>query len=317
MTGVIDHLTSQSLADTQRDELPVVTRLPLGLRVINLIAILLPLAGLILAMVLVWGRGFSWLELGVFVGMYLISGFGVTIGFHRLFTHKSFETSRVMQAILAIAGSMAVEGSVLQWVATHRCHHQHSDAEDDPHSPHVFGRGFINMFRGLWQAHMGWLFTPSKDNLKRYIADFRNDRLIRTMSALFPVWVLVGMLVPAAVVGLVTMTWSGAFMGLLWGGLVRMFFVHHITWSINSVCHIWGSRPFESHDESRNNFIFGVLAFGEGWHNNHHAFPTSARHGLKWWQIDVSYIVIRLMSWVGLVWHVRTPAPQRMAAKAR
>ena len=162
---------------------------------------------------------------------------------------------------------------------------------------------------------MGWVFEPDRQGLKRYVSDFSADRMVRTISALFPLWVAVGLVIPTAIGGIVSHSWSGALLGLLWGGLVRIFFVHHITWSINSVCHIWGTRPFRCHDESRNNAIFGILAFGEGWHNNHHAFPTSARHGLRWWQIDTSYLIIRFMSWTGLAWNVRTPSKDRIAAK--
>ena len=291
------------------------SKLPLGHRIVNLIAILVPPCGLILAMALAWGWGFDWLHLGLFLGMYIISGLGITIGYHRFFAHRAFQTSRLVQAILGVFGSMAVEGSILQWVATHRLHHQHSDKDDDPHSPHLHGQGFLNMTRGLWRAHIGWIFEPCYSRLWEYVPDLRADRLIRVLSALFPLWVGVGLLVPMLIAGIITQSWTGALLGLIWGGLVRVFIVHHITWSINSVCHIWGARPFRTHDESRNNPIFGVLAFGEGWHNNHHAFPTSARHGLRWWQIDISYLIIASMARVGLVWNVRVPAPARIASK--
>ena len=289
--------------------------MPQWQRVLTLIFILLPVVGLLGAMVHAWGWGFSWLELGLFLGMYLATGLGITVGYHRLFTHRAFDTNRAVQATLAILGSMAVEGPLLRWVANHRKHHQHSDQPGDPHSPHLHGGGFVNMLEGLWEAHVGWVFQPAARGLHRYIADFRSDRFLRTISALFPLWVALGLLIPAGLAGLITRSWSGALMGFVWGGLVRIFFVHHVTWSINSVCHIWGSRPFKSHDHSRNNPIFGVLAFGEGWHNNHHAFPTSARHGLRWWQFDASYLVIRAMSWIGLAWNVRVPTRDRIAAK--
>ncbi len=292
-------------------------RMPLSFRITALIVILVPLAGLMGAIALVWGRGFEWLELALLAGMYAATGLGVTIGFHRFFAHRSFETSRTVQAILAVLGSMSVEGSLLRWVATHRCHHQHSDGEDDPHSPHRHGGGFVNMARGLWRAHVGWIFEPLHEGLNRYVSDLRADRMARALSALFPVWVGLGLLIPGALGGVISGSWSGALLGVLWGGLVRIFFVHHLTWSINSVCHIWGAQPFHCHDQSRNNAIFGVLAFGEGWHNNHHAFPASARHGLKWWQFDLSYLVIRLMAGLGLAWNVRVPSAERLAAKAR
>jgi stearoyl-CoA desaturase (delta-9 desaturase) len=173
------------------------------------------------------------------------------------------------------------------------------------------------MTRGLWRAHVGWMFEPFDANLRRYAADLSTDRLVSCLSMLFPLWVLLGLLIPGTVAGLVTGSWTGFLLGMLWGGLVRIFLVHHVTWSINSVCHIWGTRPFRSHDESRNNAIFGVLAFGEGWHNNHHAFPTSARHGLRWWEVDVSYAIIWLMAKLRLAWDVRVPGSARIAAKLK
>jgi stearoyl-CoA desaturase (delta-9 desaturase) len=288
---------------------------PLQVRIVNLIGVVLPFLGLVVAISLLWGVAFNWIYLVLLFVMYLISGLGITIGYHRYFTHKSFQTSRFVQALLAISGSMAFEGSVLQWAAVHRSHHQHSDDEHDPHSPHTHGAGVWNAIRGMWHAHMGWLFRSRTISLQKYVVDLKKDRLITTMSALFPLWALLGLAIPAVIGGLVTMSWMGALLGFIWGGLVRVFFVHHVTWSINSVCHIWGTRPFNSHDESRNNPIFGVLGLGEGWHNNHHAFPTSARHGLRWWQLDISYIIIRALSWVGIVWDVRVPSPARVAAK--
>jgi stearoyl-CoA desaturase (delta-9 desaturase) len=209
--------------------------------------------------------------------------------------------------MLAIAGSMAVEGPVLKWVAVHRLHHQHSDDEDDPHSPHFHGGGVRGMLLGLWHAHVGWMFDDDHENLERYIPDLRRDRTLCAISRLFPVWVVVGLALPALIGGLATRSWSGAGLGLIWGGLVRVFFVHHVTWSINSVCHIWGSQPFGNRDHSRNNVIFGFLALGEGWHNNHHAFPASARHGLKWWQADMSYVLIRFLALLGLAWRIKLP----------
>jgi stearoyl-CoA desaturase (delta-9 desaturase) len=210
---------------------------------------------------------------------------------------------------------MAVEGPLLKWVAVHRRHHQHSDEHEDPHSPNMFGGGLLGVLKGFWHAHLGWIFKADPPQLSRYVPDLQKDGLLRVLSNLFPLWVLIGLMVPALLGGLITLSWTGALLGFIWGGLVRIFLVHHITWSINSVCHLWGSRPFRSHDESRNNFLFGVLGFGEGWHNNHHAFPTSARHGLAWWQFDLSYYVIRVMAWLRLAYNVRIPELAAMAAK--
>jgi len=291
------------------------SRVSLRLRAINFLAVTIPFAGLIAAIALLWGVAFDWVYLALLVGMYVVSGVGITVGYHRYFTHRSFKTSPSVAAALGVMGSMAVEGPILQWAAVHRSHHQHSDSQDDPHSPHTHGVGVVGVLRGMWHAHVGWMFRPDSPSLGRYVADLREERVVRWVSRFFPLWVLIGLLIPALLGGLITMSWTGAALGFLWGGLVRILLVHHVTWSINSVCHIWGGRPFKSHDQSRNNLIFGILAFGEGWHNNHHAFPTSARHGLQWWQLDLSYIIIRAMELVRLVRDVRVPSAQRMAKK--
>jgi stearoyl-CoA desaturase (Delta-9 desaturase) len=245
--------------------------------------------------------------------MYLLTALGITVGFHRLFTHRSFEAPGAVRFVLAALGSMAVQGPLLKWVAVHRRHHQHSDGPDDPHTPHHHGRGVPGLLRGLWHAHLGWLFKPDPPGLDRYVKDLRQDTPARVAGALFPLWAALGLLAPAALGGLLTGSWAGALLGLLWGGLARVFLVHHVTWSVNSVCHLWGSRPYKGRDESRNNVVFGVLALGEGWHNNHHAFPTSARHGLRWWQVDVSYWVIRALALVRLARDVRLPARAALA----
>jgi len=283
-------------------------RLPLGMRLANLAAIVLPFLGLLAAVVFLWGRGFSWIELSLLSGMYVLTALGITVGYHRLFTHRAFETNRVVQFILAALGSMAVQGPLLKWVAVHRLHHQNSDTCEDPHSPYHHGSGLFGLVRGLWHAHLGWLFNPDPPDLARYVKDLRQSRLLRYVSLLFPVWVLAGLLIPTVLGGLLTWSWSGALLGLVWGGLVRIFLVHHVTWSVNSLCHLWGGQPYDVHDQSRNNIVVGILGLGEGWHNNHHAFPTSARHGLRWWQIDMSYWVIQTLALLRLAWKVKLPA---------
>ncbi|MEO1717059.1 MAG: acyl-CoA desaturase [Planctomycetota bacterium] len=293
----------------------VVARSSITPKIVNLVAVLLPFLALGLAIGLLWGVAFSWVHLAIMGGMYLVTLFGVTIGYHRFFTHKSFKTPRWMAAVLAIMGSMAVEGSILTWVAHHRRHHRHSDAEGDPHSPAMSGTGVWGTIKGMWHAHLGWMFRAERTCPVRWARDLQNDRLVRVMSKLFPLWVVLGLLLPAVLGGLLTMSWTGVLLGFLWGGVVRVGLVHHVSWSVNSVCHIWGTRPFKSRDESRNNAVFGVIALGEGWHNNHHAFPSSARHGLRWWEFDPSYCVIWCMSKVGLASEVRVPTPERMAAK--
>ena len=292
-------------------------KVSLLVQIANLVTVVVPFLGLIAAMALLWGRGFSWIQLGLMLGMYVITVLGVTVGYHRLFTHKAFETSAPIKWLFAFFGSLAIEGPLFKWVATHRRHHQTSDTDKDPHSPHLHGDGFVGFVKGLWHAHCGWLFEPHTPGLQKYVADLAASPMLRAISNLFPLWILVSLLIPTILGGLFTMSWMGALLGFLWGGLARVFLVHHVTWSINSVCHLWGGRPFRSQDKSRNNVVFGVLAFGEGWHNNHHAFPTSARHGLAWWQFDASYMVIRAMELLGLVWKVRVPAPAALAAKRR
>ncbi len=288
-----------------------------AVRIATFITIVLPLLGLIAGMILLWPIGFGWTTLGLLLGFYAFTGLGITVGYHRYFTHKSFDTSRFMKWVLGVAGSMATEGSILYWVATHRCHHQHSDSEHDPHSPHHHGDGMWAMIKGACHAHVGWMLPGERPDVPRYAPDLLKDRDIVLMSRLFPLWVFLGLALPTVLGGVITLSWSGALLGFIWGGLVRVLLVHHITWSINSVCHIWGSRPFNSHDHSRNNLIFGILGFGEGWHNNHHAFPASARHGLRWWEIDTSYMLIKGMSWVGLTSNVKVPSRERIEAKKK
>jgi stearoyl-CoA desaturase (Delta-9 desaturase) len=304
-------------ADQQQPAESPGRRISLKLRLINLGAVVVPFAGLIAAVALLWGVALDWTILAVFFVMYFATGLGVTVGYHRYFTHKSFNTPRPVQFILGVLGSMAVQGPVLEWAATHRQHHQHSDHDHDPHTPHGHGESVMGVLRGIWHAHLGWLFKPSPHIEKRYVRDLQNDQLVRFMSRMFPVWVVLGMMIPAGLGFAFTGTWMGALLGFIWGGLVRIFLIHHVTWSVNSVCHIWGSKPFRTADESRDNAIVGVLALGEGWHNSHHAFPTSAKHGLGWWKIDVSYIVIRMMGMVGLASDIRVPNAKRVAAKRK
>lgn len=284
-------------------------------RAVYLTFIIVPFLGLIAAIVLLWPLGFSWVHLALLFVMYVLTGLGITVGYHRLFTHKSFETSPIVTFIIGVLGSMAAQGPILHWVAMHRAHHQHSDSEHDPHSPHFHGNGVIGVVRGFFHAHLGWMWNTKRPDFERYTPDLLKDPVVRAVSKTFPLWVFLGIAIPGVIAALVTWSWWGLLLGLIWGGLARIFLVHHVTWSVNSVCHIWGTRPFDSHDESRNNAICGVLAFGEGWHNNHHAFPTSARHGLRWWEFDSSYLVIRILALLGLARNIRVPAPERIAAK--
>ena len=289
----------------------------LSQRTTTLLGVLIPFFGVIVAIVGSWGWGFSWAEFGILLGMYLATGLGITVGYHRLFVHRSFETIRPVKFALAVLGSMSVEGPMFKWAAIHRYHHKHSDQADDPHSPHGFGGGILGVLKGLWHAHMGWMFSADPPNLGRLVRDLYKDRLLRFANRMFGVWVILGLLIPTALGAAISGTWMGALLGFIWGGLVRIFLVHHLTWSINSVCHLWGRRPFQCGDESRNNFLCGILGLGEGWHNNHHAFPASARHGLRWWELDFSFYVIRGLEMLGLAWRVRVPNTKTMILKQR
>ncbi|WP_020474626.1 acyl-CoA desaturase [Zavarzinella formosa] len=297
-----------------RDELPNPS---LRVKLLTLTAILLPLAGVAAAPFFVWGWGFGWTDMGLLIGMYVLTALGITVGFHRLFVHRSFETYMWNKFFWAVFGSMAVQGSLFLWVGMHRRHHQHSDTPDDPHTPHHHGSGLAGLIRGFWHAHIGWFFEPNPPHLERYVKDLGGSRSLRVANALFPLWIALGLVLPAVLGGVITLSWAGAWTGLIWGGFVRVFLVHHMTWSINSACHLWGFRPFRSADESRNNVIFGILGMGEGWHNTHHAFPTSARHGLRWWQIDASYWVIRFMALCGLAWNLKLPSKEAQARERR
>lgn len=288
-------------------ELPQTPSLPV--KITTIVAIVLPLVAVTAIPFAIWGWGFHWIDIWLLLGMYLVTILGVTVGFHRLFVHRSFETYRWVQALFAIIGSMAVQGSLFQWVGLHRLHHQFSDRPLDPHTPHHFGNGVAGTLRGFWHAHIGWFFDPTP-NLCRYVRDIAASPTLRWISATFALWVAVGLAIPAVIGWMVIGEWSGAVTGFIWGGLVRVFLVHHVTWSVNSACHLWGRRPYASGDESRNNALFGFLALGEGWHNTHHAFPTSARHGLRWWQFDLSYRVIRLLALVGLAWKLKVPSAE-------
>ena len=308
---------SDQLCELKRDQAETRVEASMGERIATVAAVVLPVIGLFGAMYMLWGGAFRIIDLVMFFALYLISGLGITIGYHRLFTHRSFEAPGWVRYMWGAFGSMAAEGSVVDWVGMHRCHHQHSDDKNDPHSPHQHGSGVIGMIKGFWHAHTGWMFRPDPVNLARYIVDFKDDKVVQAVSRHFGWWLLVGLVVPTVIGGLWDMSWKGALLGFLWGGAVRTLWVHHVTWSINSVCHIWGGRPYKSHDESRNNPIMGILGFGEGWHNNHHAFPASARHGLAWWQFDTSYILIRAMEKVGMASRVRVPDAERMKMKLR
>jgi stearoyl-CoA desaturase (delta-9 desaturase) len=285
---------------------------------LNLTGVLLPFVGVLLAIVLLWDQLVDWTSLAALAGMYVISIMGVTVGFHRLFTHRSFATYKPVEYFLAIVGSTAVEGPVMNWVADHRKHHAHTDQEGDPHTPHGHGSGFKGAVTGLWYAHMGWLFDHSgTSEHSKYCRDLHEDRGMQLIHKTFPLWVAVGIALPAAIGFAVTGTWRGAFEAALWGGAVRIFLVHHVTWSINSVCHFFGRRRFAVDDHSTNVAWLSLLSMGESWHHNHHTFPRSAFHGLRRWErgLDPTGWVIRAMRRMKLAWNVVEITPERQQQK--
>jgi stearoyl-CoA desaturase (delta-9 desaturase) len=287
-------------------------------RAVQAIAVAAPLLALTAAGILAWGGTLHWQDLVVFGALYLLSGLGITLGYHRLFTHRSFKTTRALRALFAILGSMAVQGAVIEWAATHRQHHVHSDEAGDPHSPHAHGHtGWRGALWGLFYAHLGWVFRGhDRANPARYARDLLADRDMRLISRAFPLWVLAGLGLAFGLGVALTGTVAGGLTGLLWGGGVRIFVVHHATFSINSLCHFFGRKPFQTGDESRNLAWLAPITFGEAWHNNHHAFPTSARHGLGRLQFDPTAAVIGLLERCHLAWDVVRIAPERQLAKA-
>ena len=265
-----------------------------------------PILALGLVVWQVWGDFLRWSDVVVFAIMYVATGFGITVGFHRHFTHRSFKTSRPVRATLAVLGSAAIEGPVISWVADHRKHHTFADQEGDPHSPHVdHGVGFRGAFKGLLHAHVGWLFIHTQRGLRRrYARDLIDDPIVEFVDRKFVYWVIGGLAASFLLGWAIGGSLYAGLTGLLWGGAVRMLVVHHVTFSINSLCHFFGRRRFETDDESRNLLWLAPFSFGESWHNNHHAFPTSAEHGMRKWELDWSALLIRAMERVGLVWDV-------------
>jgi stearoyl-CoA desaturase (delta-9 desaturase) len=286
-------------------------------KLVNLLGIGLPLLGLLAAVVLLWNRGVGVTALAILAVGYVLTGIGITVGYHRLFTHRAFETYPAIRYVLAVLGQMGVEGDVVMWVADHRKHHQFSDREGDPHSPHAgFGEGAIEALRGFWHAHTGWIFGDSgRADRARYAKDLVQDRGLRIIAKLFLPTVAVSLAVPALIGWALIGGWYGLVSGLVWGGAVRIFLLHHVTWSINSICHLWGRRRFSSRDESRNVWWLSWLSFGESWHNNHHAFPSSAFHGMRRFEIDPGGWVIWTLEKCGLAWRVVRIPPARQAAK--
>ena len=283
-------------------------------RTANLAGVVVPFVGVLTAIVMLWNRAIDLNDLIIMFVMYMVTAVGITVGFHRLLTHRAFASYPWVERTFAVLGSLSVQGSVLDWVADHRKHHAHTDREGDPHSPHV---GHGSGLAGLWHAHVGWLLeTQGQADWKRYAPDLYEDPGMRRIGRRFPLLAILSLLIPT-VLGFVLdgFTVGGAVRGLIWGGLVRIFFVHHITWSVNSVCHFFGSRRFDVDDHSTNVGWLAVLSLGESWHHNHHAFPRSAYHGLRWWEVDPSGVIISGLEKVGLAWNVIRIAPERQRAR--
>jgi stearoyl-CoA desaturase (Delta-9 desaturase) len=283
-------------------------------RTANLAGVVVPFIGTLAAIVMLWNRAVDLTDLIILVVMYLVTAVGITVGFHRLLTHRAFASYPWVERTFAVLGSLSVQGSVMDWVADHRKHHAHTDQEGDPHSPHI---GHGSGLSGLWHAHVGWLLeTQGQADWKKYAAELYEDPAMRMIGRRFPQLALLSLLIPTvAGWALHDFTAAGALRGLVWGGLVRIFFVHHVTWSVNSVCHFFGRRRFDLDDHSTNVGWLAVLSLGESWHHNHHAFPRSAYHGLRWWEIDPSGLIIAGMQRVGLAWNVVRISPERQRAR--
>ena len=287
-------------------------------RYTNIAAVVVPFLCVIGAIVLFWNDGVSALDLAILVGLYLPTGLGITVGYHRLLTHRAFETYKPLRYMWAILGSHALEGPVIAWVADHRKHHAFTDTDGDPHSPHGHGDDVRGVLKGLFHAHVGWLWHDhGRADWNRYAKDLMEDPGMKRINKLFPLWAFTTYAIPAALGFLIGGTATAALTALLWGGFVRVFLVHHVTWSINSICHVFGTRRFavDENDLSTNVAWLAIPSMGEAWHHNHHAFPRSAYHGLKWYEIDPSGLVISGMEKVGLAWNVTRIAPERQEAR--
>ncbi|MFL6142320.1 MAG: acyl-CoA desaturase [Labedaea sp.] len=276
-----------------------------------------PLLALVAAVPFAWGWGLGWVDIGLAAGFYTLTCLGVTIGFHRYFTHGAFKANRGLRITLAAVGSMAMQGPVIAWVADHRRHHAYADKEGDPHSPWLFGTSPLALARGFWHAHMGWLFEREQTNQRRFAPDLLDDAGIRRVDRLFPWLTVLTLLAPALLGGLITMSWWGAVTAFFWASLVRVAVLHHVTWSVNSICHMIGDRPFDARDKSANFWPLAIASMGESWHNSHHADPTCARHGVQRGQIDVSARIIWAFEKFGWATQVRWPRADRLARKLK
>jgi stearoyl-CoA desaturase (delta-9 desaturase) len=279
--------------------------------------VVLPMLALAAAVPLAWGWGLTWLDAALAVCFYFLSGFGVTAGFHRYFTHRSFKANRGLRNALAIAGSLALQGDVISWVADHRRHHAFADKEGDPHSPWLFGRTPIAVARGFWHSHLGWMFNRDRTNAVRFAPDLLADPDITRTARQFPLWTAVSLFSPALIGGLATMSWWGSLTAFFWAGLVRVSVLHHVTWSVNSICHMVGEQPWSDRDRSTNVWPLAIASMGESWHNLHHADPTCARHGVERGQLDMTARLVWMLEKLGWAHDVRWPSPRRLARLRR
>lgn len=281
--------------------------------------VIVPFAGLGMAVWLAWGHGLDLADILLAVALYVITGLGVTVGFHRLLTHRSFTATPALRAGLAIAGSMSFQGAVIGWVATHRRHHAYADRPGDPHSPYRYGTSMVGQLRGLAHAHTGWLLRNDPTPAAQYAPDLTADPAMRAISAAFPALCVFSLALPFGAGWLIGGSWRSAVAALLWAGLVRVTLLQHVTWSVNSLCHVFGSRPFATrrHDRATNLWPLALVSFGESWHNTHHSDPACARHGAEPGQIDISAAVIRVFERLGWATGVHWPVPARLAARRR
>ncbi|HEX8282699.1 MAG TPA: fatty acid desaturase [Pyrinomonadaceae bacterium] len=284
---------------------------------IALVVVIVPFLGFLAALALVWEYGVTWTQVGLLAVTYALGALGTEVGFHRLFSHRSFQAKPFVTALLAVLGSMNAQGPVLYWAAIHRRHHQFSDQEGDPHSPYVMAGGGRpgNVLRGLWYAHVGWLFVHEITDWGRYVPDLIKNKIVFKISRYYLVWPVVGLILPALAGALLIGGWRGALDGFLWGGLVRIFIAQQVTWGVNSIGHTYGRRPFPLDDRSTNNGWLALPSAGGSWHNNHHAFPSSAWHGLRWWQLDLAGCFIAALAAAGLAWKVERPTEEMITSK--
>jgi len=320
MTTVFDTTAAsaaKAAATTTRAPLSDLAAKPKGAgeKVLVGIFVAVPFLAMLAAIPLAWGWGLTWHAAVIAIAFYYISGLGISMGFHRYFTHSSFKATTGLRIALALAGSLAIEGPVLNWVADHRRHHKYSDREGDPHSPWRFGDDWKALAKGLAWAHTGWLFDGNHTSQEKFCPDLLADRKIERISRLFPVWVAVSLLAPALIGGLWSWSWQGALITFFWASLVRVAFLHHVTWSINSICHTFGKEEFEVRDKSRNVNWLAILSFGESWHNLHHSDPTCARHGALRGQIDIAARLIWVCEKLGWAYDVRWPDEARLSGK--